>query len=427
MLVANWLSIKELCIFDTAINNKQLRGNFLSGLSSGTFLYAGADVDERRSSEWQQTYAQWLNMRRVFVNSITLNKRTMASSLLIYGTVSGLVTLTIHGDVNFPEDIAARNVETLHRLELSKMGGYDGEEGQKFLRSVREWGSKGGSLEELKLVRCTFGYQVVNFGKTCDALIALHIEDCSSSASTTPVDSLNCGRLLWGILSKCRSLKQFEFSHGGNKDSFLHEGDLCLLARFCPNLECLRINTLFDNPTAAVLYTIGKCTKIQHLGLEFDDAIYDSIIAAVAANLVALRSLKVHDLRLAEPRTLRCLAHGCQQLQELSIVESYDVTVSEAELLELVERAKNLQRLTIGKWEHLDFRDTWEEEEPQLYDQHEQAKLVELGIEDAAAFISAQQERVRIIRDATPQPRDTVDRLRAASSNPHFQVILVNH
>jgi hypothetical protein len=51
---------------------------------------------------------------------------------------------------------------------------------------------------------------------------------------------------------------------------------------------------------------------------------------------------------------------------------------------------------------------------------------VELGIGDPTAFISSQRERLRIIRAATPQPRGTVDRLRAFSSNPHFQIVLLD-
>ncbi|KAJ1444108.1 hypothetical protein B484DRAFT_389008 [Ochromonadaceae sp. CCMP2298] len=80
MLVANWLSIDDLCTFDTAVNNKQLRAKFLSGLSSGTFLYAGADVDEETSSEWQQTNTQWLNKYSVRERAIVLNN-AMSSHL----------------------------------------------------------------------------------------------------------------------------------------------------------------------------------------------------------------------------------------------------------------------------------------------------------------------------------------------------------
>jgi len=125
MRVANWLSVKELCTFDTTVSAKQLRAKFLYGLFGDTFLYPGADV-EKKSSEWQEGYAQWFTMRHVFVNSITLDENTTPSVLVLYDTMNrvnpGLESLTIDGDVTFPKDIAVRSAHTLHTLAILNQG-----------------------------------------------------------------------------------------------------------------------------------------------------------------------------------------------------------------------------------------------------------------------------------------------------------------
>jgi hypothetical protein len=199
--VANYLSVKEICIFDTATASKQLRANFLSALSSDTYIYPtyldpGApkryryppgDADSRRISEWQQLHAHWLRMRRVSVNSISLNEQTTAAALRDYETMNkispGLVLITMHDDVDFPMDMAvARNVETLHRIELTT---YGSEQLRRVMASVREWESVGGSLQELVLHDCHFGGEEVDFGN-CDSLTFFRTWGCYSSLITTP-------------------------------------------------------------------------------------------------------------------------------------------------------------------------------------------------------------------------------------------------
>ncbi|KAJ1412191.1 hypothetical protein B484DRAFT_402397 [Ochromonadaceae sp. CCMP2298] len=421
MRVANYLDVKELCVFDTAVSAKQLRAKFLSGLMTDAFLYPGADAD-KKSSEWQEGYAQWLTLRRVIVNSISLNKKTTPSVLLLYDTMNrvnpGLVSLTIRGDVTFPKDIAVRNTKTLHTLVLYKQGTA---QLRKSMRSVREWGSKGGSLHTLELTRCDFGNEAVDFG-CCDALTELYIDNCSSNLSTTPGDSLGCTRLLWGILHKCANLKLFQFD--AEKDATpLNDRDLCLLARFCPHLIDLWIFSQHGTvDEVAVVCVAMKCTKLEQLRLP--TALTDRTIRAIAANLVSLQMLYIEDLQLHKPRTLRVLAVGCPQLQELYI-EKGNALVSEAELLYLVENAKNLQLLTIDKWEHLDLRERWE------LQPFAAEELLQLGMEDPEALLSSQRDRLQVLRAATQQPgemdeMDIVDKLHAASSNPRFKLILLD-
>jgi len=423
MRVANWLSVKELCTLDTAVSAKQLRAKFLSGLLSDTFLYRGADVEAKTSSEWQQTYAQWLDMRRVFVNSIILDDNTTATALALYDTMNrvnpGLVSLTIHGDVTFPKDIAVRSAKTLHTLELYNQGT---EQLRKLMGSVREWGSMGGSLQELWLENCDFGNEAVDFG-SCDALTKLYIQDCSSTLCTTPGDSLGCTRLLWGILPKCKNLKKF------TKISFFATGvepplnarDLCLLAKFCPDLTYLYLNSMYGTVDEAALVSVAmKCTKLETLRLLLKTALSDRTIEAVAANLVSLQVLFIKELQLDNPRTLRLLAHSCPNLQKLCI---YEGNMAETELLYLVESAKKLQVLTIGKWKHLDLRERWEIQPFAAED------LLQLGMEDPEALLSSQRDRLQVLSAATQQPgeiddTDTADRLQAASSHPRFKVKL---
>jgi hypothetical protein len=420
MKVTHWLDIKSLCVLDTAINNKQFRAKYLSGLLSDTFLYHGAGVDSKRY-EWQESYVQWLNMRRVFVNSIALNEETTASALVLYDMMNrinpGLVSLTLdHGD--FPKDMAVRNAKTLHRLEIIVDASNDIIDCDKLMRSVREWGTMGGSLQELVLT-CDFEGEEVDLGN-CDALIDLRMVDCWSNVSATPGDSLGFNGLLWDVLPKCKNLKRFEVHSLLEEYMSMSDQDLCLL-RFCPHLEYLEINSSCDTITeAAVLCVVGKCTKLQHLSLTLHASAKDYFVLAVAANLGSLRSLAIGKLRLNNHRNLQCLAHGCPQLRELTINKG---NVNEAELLYLVQHAKNLQLLRIGKWEQLDFKSRWTQLQPHSYTpQH----LLQIGIEDGAIFISEQRKLYRRMRaiSQTQGEMDTVQRLQAASCNAHFRVVL---
>ncbi|KAJ1407253.1 hypothetical protein B484DRAFT_456604 [Ochromonadaceae sp. CCMP2298] len=426
--VANYLNVKELCVFDKATaSNKQLRAKYLFSLFNDSFLYPGADVKEETSSEWQQGFAQWLTMRHVFVKSITLNEQTTPSVLHDYDTMNrvnpGLESLTIIGDVDFPKDIVVRSNKTLHKVSIRNYGTSGTEQLRKLMGSVREWGSMGGSLQELWLENCDFGNEAVDFGCSCDALTDLCIWNCYSGLSTTPGDSLDCTCFLWGILPKCKNLKKF------TKISFFATGvepplnarDLCLLAKFCPDLTYLYLNSMYGTVDEAALVSVAmKCTKLQILRLFVQTALTDRTIEAIAANLVSLRKLEISNLELHKPRTLRVLAHGCPQLSRLYIDEG-NALVTETELLYLVKNAKELRTLEIGKWEHLDLRETWEELEP---DDSAADELLQLGMEDSEALLSLQQDRLQVLRAATQQQGDTVDRLLAASSNPHFKIEL---
>jgi len=418
MRVANYLNVKELCVFDIATeNNKQLRAKYLSGLRNDTFLYSGSGVKGRKSSEWQEGYARWLTMRHVFVNSLILDERTTATAMALYDTMNrlnpGLVSLNIKGNVAFPLDMAVRNNKTLHQIELSVHGT---EQLRKLMGSVREWGSMGGSLQDLELDSCNFDDEAVDFG-SCDALTTLQIRNCASDLCTEPGDSLGCTRLLWGILPKCANLKKFTFLHDRNKDCVLKDRDLCLLARFCPDLTSIHIQSHDDTfKEAAVRGVAMKCTKLEELVLLADNTITDRTIEAIAANLVSLQKLDIQNLQLRNPRTFRVLAHGCPQLQVLRIHEG---NVTEAELLYLVQHATNLHTLKIREWEHLDFRETWGEVQP---DALEGEDLLQLGIANPEALLSSQRDRLQVLRAATRQQGDTEDKLRAASSHPNFEV-----
>jgi len=416
MRVANWLSVKELCVLDTAVSAKQLRAKFLSGLFGDKFLYPGAGT-YWKSSKWQEGNARWLTMRHVFVNSLILDERTTATAMALYDTMNrlnpGLVSLNIKGNVAFPLDMAVRNNKTLHQIELSVHGT---EQLRKLMGSVREWGSMGGSLQDLELDSCNFDDEAVDFG-SCDALTTLQIRNCASDLCTEPGDSLGCTRLLWGILPKCANLKKFTFLHDRNKDCVLKDRDLCLLARFCPDLTSIHIQSHDDTfKEAAVRGVAMKCTKLEELVLLADNTITDRTIEAIAANLVSLQKLDIQNLQLRNPRTFRVLAHGCPQLQVLRIHEG---NVTEAELLYLVQHATNLHTLKIREWEHLDFRETWGEVQP---DALEGEDLLQLGIANPEALLSSQRDRLQVLRAATRQQGDTEDKLRAASSHPNFEV-----
>mmetsp|Transcript_34596 Transcript_34596/g.76887 ORF Transcript_34596/g.76887 Transcript_34596/m.76887 type:complete len:440 (+) Transcript_34596:136-1455(+) len=408
MRVANWLSVKELCVLDTAVSAKQLRAKFLSGLFGDKFLYPGAGT-YWKSSKWQEGNARWLTMRHVFVNSLILDERTTATAMALYDTMNrlnpGLVSLNIKGNVAFPLDMAVRNNKTLHQIELSVHGT---EQLRKLMGSVREWGSMGGSLQDLELDSCNFDDEAVDFG-SCDALTTLQIRNCASDLCTEPGDSLGCTRLLWGILHKCKNLKFFEFR------GRICDLDLCLLARFCPDLTSIHIQSHDDTfKEAAVRGVAMKCTKLEELVLLANNTITDRTIEAIAANLVSLQKLDIQNLQLRNPRTFRVLAHGCPQLQVLRIHEG---NVTEAELLYLVQHATNLHTLKIREWEHLDFRERWEESQPDP--PHE---LLQMGIDDPEALLSSQRDRLQVLRAATRQQGDTEDKLRAASSHPNFEV-----
>jgi len=428
MRVANWLSVTELCVFDKATaSNKQLWNKYLFSLRNDTFLYPGADVDYTKSSEWQQGYARWVTMRHVFVNSIRLDENTTPSVLLLYDTINrvnpNLESLSIYGNVSFPKDLAVRSAHTLHTLMLYNQGKSGTAQLRKLMGSVREWESKGGSLQTLVLQECDFGNEAVDFG-SCDALTDLYILFCSSALSTTPGDSLGCTRMMWGILPKCKNLQRLIYDASSPTDVPLNARDLCLLAMFCPDLKLLYLwaqHGTFNE--AAVVSVAMKCTKLQILRLRVPTALTDRTIEAIAANLVSLQKLEIKELQLQNPHTLRGLAVGCPKLQILTIKKG-NGHVKEAELLYLVKHAKHLRTLEIGKWEHLDLRETWEEPDASAAED-----LLQLGMEDPEALLSSQRDRLQVLSAATQQPgeiddTDTADRLQAASSHPRFKVKL---
>jgi hypothetical protein len=222
--------------------------------------------------------------------------------------------------------------------------------------------------------------------------------------------------LLWGVLHKCTNLKRVEVSF--IRDA-LSDEDLCLLARFCPDLEHLDITTEVDVvyilSSGALACVVGKCTKLQRLSLGLwgsGDLIAERVLVTIAANLASLRTLTVSRLQLDNPSILPYLVTGCPQLQELSTAE---VKVSEAELLYLVEHAKNLQRLTMNLAD--------EEGGPCEFTTEQ---LLQFGIADPEAFISEQQSRFDSLRAATRRVRliSTGERLKAASCNPNLVVEL---
>jgi hypothetical protein len=426
MHVSHWLDIKELCVFDQATaSNTQLRVKYRSGLRNDSFLYPGADVDPLKTSASQEGYAQWLTMRHVFVNAIGLNKHTTPSVKFMYDTMNrinpGLVSLTIHHGVDFPKDMAVRNAKTLHILKIANYKAR--EQMRKVMASVREWESMGGSLQDLTLVGCKFDNEVVDFGN-CDSLTTLNIRECTSHIITTPGDSLGCTRLLWGILHKCKNLAQFTFRFTALlplNDRALIDRDLCLLARFCPHLKILCIESQKDETSEAALGCVAmKCTKLQQLVLHTQRTYADRTIQTIAANSVSLRTLSIKNLQLHNPRTLRCLGVGCPLLWYLYI-EKGNANVTEAELLYLVEHAKKLQLLKIGKWEHLDFKASWAGLQPFAPED-----LLQLGMEDPEALIASQrqQEMLQVLSAAT-RDVDTVDKLRAASKHRHCTVVLM--
>ncbi|KAJ1431974.1 hypothetical protein B484DRAFT_418322 [Ochromonadaceae sp. CCMP2298] len=177
----------------------------------------------------------------------------------------GLVSLTMHGGVDLLKDFGARNVKTLHALELSD---FNYEQLSTVVTSLREWGSKGGSLQKLTLTEC-FSHddddvdQAVDFGDNCDSLTDLRIDGFFGEV-LPPGEPFGFSPLLWSILHKCANLKRFELVN-------THEGenvrDLSLLARFCPDLEHLAIHISQEKVKVALLHVVGKCTKIQHLSL----------------------------------------------------------------------------------------------------------------------------------------------------------------
>jgi len=287
----------------------------------------------------------------------------------------------------------------------------------------------------LVLRKCDFGNEDVDFGD-CDALDNLTIWSCSSTFSTTPGDSEGCMRLLWGILPKAANLDRFVYYSSSSAGDPLNDRGLCLLARFCPHLKHLFIASHGDKfGDTALEGVIMTCTKLEtiHL-LARPDAGYtdptiaytDRTIQTIAASLVSLQRLDIENLQLQNPRMLRGLVKGCPGLEELSIEKS---NVSEAELIYLVEHAPELQLLEIGKWDHLDLRERWGE--IQLLDSTAE-DLLRFGIDDPEALLSSQRDRFQVLSAATQQQpgdmdsMDLVDRLKAASNNPDFEVVLVD-
>jgi hypothetical protein len=181
------------------------------------------------------------------------------------------------------------------------------------------------------------------------------------------------------------------------------------------------INLLRDASVTekAIICLVRNCTKIESLYLYIKTELTDATVAAVAANLGSLEKFGVWKLQLQNPRTLRCLAHCCPQLTHFYF---YNGTVTEAELLYLVKHAKNLKDLRIGRLGHLEFRGHGTELTPQQYIPQD-LPMFEEG--ESARLLSSQIEwlgRMNAHTQMQPGEMDTVEKLKAASSNPKFKI-----
>jgi hypothetical protein len=202
------------------------------------------------------------------------------------------------------------------------------------------------------------------------------------------------------------------------------DADLCALAKYCPNLETLNINSYESEITEkSVIYLAMKCTKLTELALYLrdDGALTDAAVIAVAANLAHLQELELGNLQLLNPTTLRCIVHHCPQLKVLSLHES---NVPEAELVYIAQHAA-LDRLAIGKQQQLQYPGRWSasvKHHAYLLEQ-----LPVLGAEDVDLLEAAQpawlQRMQRFLQLPIGEGQGTEEKLRAASSNPSFSVL----
>ncbi|KAJ1422208.1 hypothetical protein B484DRAFT_452467 [Ochromonadaceae sp. CCMP2298] len=428
--VTHFLDTTELCDFDSAINNRQLRAKYLFGVSNDTFLFNGEHLYSK-----QQAYVQWLLLRRVFLKSIYLDSDTSATTLLLYDILNranpGLEKLFLEGKVDFPQVLALRNKKTLHTLALSEQFIDDSRQVEHVLylqdmfKNIREWREAGGVLKVLLFTNCEFGDEVVDVGD-CGTITDFIIDDCNSDRYTAPGDSQGYTHLIWDIVRKCTNLRTLHLESDRHEPSSIcfSDMDVSVVARFCPNLNYLYIDALGQDSLTdkAIIHLATKCTNLQQLFLMVKTQFTDATFTAVAANLVSLTRLGFNHLQLQNPRTLRCLAHCCPQLEWLNL---YICNATEAELLLLVKQAKNLQHLAIRRWGHLDFRDGGTELTPQQYEPQD---LSLFDAEEPARVLSSQLEwlgRMAVHTQLLPGELDSAEKLEAASSHPSFKLVVM--
>jgi hypothetical protein len=92
----------------------------------------------------------------------------------------------------------------------------------------------------------------------------------------------------------------------------------------------------------------------------------------------------------------------------------------------LVKHAKNLQHLAIGPWEHLDFHQVVGTE--LIAQEYEPQELALFDAEEPARVLSSQLEwlgRMAVHTQMQEGELGTVEKLKAASSQPKFKVTLV--
>jgi hypothetical protein len=216
MKVTQYLIPEDLGRFDSAINNKQLRTKFLVGVSTDTYLFPALNFNECYdilNDLWQQEFAQWLVLRRVFVRSLRFGEETTASERLLFDTINrlnpSLESLTIVGKVDFPMDLAVRNKRTLSELVIREQSEDE----------MVELKRKGESWKKLTFYDCNFGDLVVDEG--ADTVTELVIDQCQSRLyDTSGVPSQGCTRLVWDIIHKCPNLQRFSCFDHDDYDSY---------------------------------------------------------------------------------------------------------------------------------------------------------------------------------------------------------------
>jgi hypothetical protein len=255
---------------------------------------------------------RWLLKRNVFLKSIFLNSVTNPITVELYGRLPGVEVLVLDGCVDFLIDLAVRRAQTLHKLVLIRQGlqgyGHGRWHMQMLLMFIRRWRREGGVLKKLICTECQFYDISVDLGN-CDSLTYVKITRCHSDRYTAAGVGQGYTRLMWNLVSKCTNLEGFEFTSREVNTVEFSDLDLSVLARFCLNLQYLYIQTAGSNNITekAVIFLVHKCTKLTQLFLYIKTQMTDSLVVAVAANLVSLTDLGIETLQLHNPRMLRCL------------------------------------------------------------------------------------------------------------------------
>ena len=347
ILLSEWMDIKDVAKLDTAMTNHTYRAGFLQLLVS----VRSTSVDGRYGPA-SFPKLQWLSLRRVYVESIEMDRLEIEQfQMLKLTTLRKLVlrdvddlriisATTINSPLLQSLDIDNRGERTnaltdcvfahicsvcsaLEHFRFSEysLSAITARVLLSILRGCQKLKTVALNCRMLKNFTASEIESLQPFGQLFTALDFPDRHDYTSTSRSPP----SVGRLkaFADLITQCPNLKKLVFSNSHN-ESYEHEGEddsvLVNVGRFCPLIKEIELETTVRCPDAGLHLLSQNCVNVHTIALNYCHLTNASIV-----HISKIHS--VHDLSIQNcdggdgvtDEGLQSLFRGCPNLRNISI------------------------------------------------------------------------------------------------------------